>query len=513
MYALVLFLLALFMASPANAPTANAGDQSDFTWRAELQAQNQYKADVCRGLAQGVLKTAYCGNFPINNGGGGGGGNGQAPCNFWVNAQTGSDGNNGTAPGTPFASLTKAQTAARNASGKVVCLEAATWTLTSTFTLTTADNGETWENMPNTVVDSPTIIGTGLFNIWTIGANNLTINGIKFSGYTNYGLEYNEATGGATLTGLLIENCDIGGGTATGTWNSGTITVDNVNGVTIKNNYLHDTPSEGMSLFAYESGAVLDNVLIENNVCERAVTGQTDGGCYYVSDHNGYHSSGNTIIENNYAKDVGASGSNQATSVYLDDSASYWTVKGNVLGPPNPAGSPASSGFSAMGVEVNNGVFNTVENNIIDIGPTTNVAAILFYYGDNPITSLTGPNQTGEVVENNILITNHAGSQDVVQWGNYQYPQFSGSASDYTIGPNLYFNYGSGNILTDGPIASDSNPKTENPDITSNVTNDYTYTLSGSSPIFSAPFNFTALTRGWGPVGFTIPISGQAPSY
>ena len=463
--------------------------------------------DVCRDSSlPGIEKAVYCSQFPINAGGGGGG---QVACTWWV-SPTGSDSNNGTAAGTPFATLAKAQNAAQNSSNKVICLEAGTWTLTSPITMTTADNGEVWENMINTAVDAPIVDGGGnLAEVFELSSGGpFTFNGFTIQHFSQYGIHHDASN---NLSTILIENMSIGGSTITGTWNSGAITINGVNGLTVQNNYIHDMESEGISFFAYNTGNVLDNVLITNNVCLRAVTAMTDGGCIYVSDHNGYHSSGNTLITNNYIKDVGASGSNQATGIYLDDSASYWTLTGNIIGPPNPAGSTAASGYTAMGIEVNNGSFNIIKNNIIDLGPTTNVAAILFYYGDNPITSLTGPNQTGEVVQNNVIITKHAGNQNNIQWGNYQYPQFSGGASDYTIGPNLYWNFGGGQILTTGTVKSDSNPVTSNPTFLNTSTDNYN--LSGSSPVFSAPFNFSALPTTWGPVGFTIPINGQAPSY
>jgi hypothetical protein len=453
----------------------------------------------------GIERINYCGSYPVtppNNGGG--------TCTYYV-SPGGKDTNAGTTFGAPFATLAKLQAALQaSGSGKVGCLEAGTWNVSSPLTFTTADNGETWQNATGTAIGAPILDGGTTVQevIELTSGSGITFNGFTVQNFYAYGIHHDASN---NLANITITNMSIGGTTITGNWSSGAITINGVNGLTVTNNYIHDTSSEGISFFAYDTGNVLDNVLIANNVCLRAVQAQTDGGCIYVSDHNGYKSSGNTIIKNNYIKDVGASGSNQATGIYLDDSASYWTITGNVIGPPNPAGSPASSGYSAMGIEVNNGSYNIITNNIIDIGPSTNVAAVLFYYGDNPITSLTGPHQTGEVVQNNVIITNHAGNQNNVQWGNYQYPQFSGGAGDYTINTNLYWNFGSGNILTDGTVASDTSPHIENPDFSS--TTDYNYTLAGGSPVFSSPFNFTAIQGGWGPSGFTIPINGQAPSY
>lgn len=478
---------------------ANAADD---LWKAEVRAHANPANPYCRSK-DGLQDIAYCGNFPIGTASTG------ATCNYFV-SPTGSDSNNGTSRSTPFLTLTKLQSTLEGASSgsKNGCLMAGTFT-TSGITLTTADNGESWNGDPSSAVDAAIVQGPTVTEIFEISSGSgITFNGFTIQNFANYGIHHDSAT---NIDNITIENMSIGTTNVTGTWSSGAVYINGVDGITISNNYIHDMESEGIALFAYDTGDVLDNVSITNNVCLRTVQAQTDGGCYYASDHNGYKSSGNTTITNNYSKDIGASGSYQGAGIYLDDSASYWTVSGNIIGPPNPAGTPASSGYTAMGIEENNGINNTVKNNIIDLGTTGNVVAVLFYYGDSPATSLVGANQSGEVVQNNIIIADFTGSNDAVQWGNYMYPEFSGTAGDYTIGPNLYYNFGGGQMLTDGPIASDSNPKTENPDFTNTST--YNYNLSGSSPIFSSPFNFTALPTSWGPPSFSVPINGAAPSY
>ncbi len=323
-------------------------------------------------------------------------GAGAAPsgAGFYV-SPTGSDSNPGTLAA-PFATLAKAQQAMEGSSTKTTYVEGGTYHLTSTLTLTSADNGESWDYYPASGVDSAILTGGGsLTTMIELGANNVTIDGLTIEDYGSFGIHHDVGANATPLTGITIENCDIGDSTVTGTWQSGAIFIGNVNGITIANNYIFNVQSMGIALYAYSAGNVLDNVSITGNVVVGAVQGMTDGGAIYVNDHSGYHGS-NISITNNYVADYGSASSSRAAGIYLDDSASYWTVSGNVIGPPNPA-SPNSS-QSDYAVEVNNGSHNTITNNIIDLGSTGNVYDVLWYYGDNPTTSLTGAEPVGRDV-------------------------------------------------------------------------------------------------------------------
>ena len=279
----------------------------------------------------------------------------------------------------------------------------------------------------------------------------------------------------STLTGITIENCNIGDSTATGTWQSGAVFIDNVNGITISHNYIHDVQSEGIALFAFNGGDVLDNVSVTGNVVLDAVQGMTDGGGIYVSDHGGYHGT-NTSITDNYVAGYRSASASRAAGIYLDDSASYWQVTGNVIGPPNPA-SPTSSA-SDYAVEVNNGIYNQIQNNIIDLGTTGNVYDVLWFYGDNQTTSLTGPNQTGETFTNNIVLMDFAGADNPTEHGAYAFFENSGNAGSYTIDDNIYYNYAGGQVKTSGTMVGDSNPIVENPQLSG-----WSYQIASTSPV------------------------------
>jgi Ca-dependent carbohydrate-binding module xylan-binding/Right handed beta helix region len=420
---------------------------------------------------------------------------------FYV-SPTGSDSNPGTLAA-PFATLAKAQQAMEGSSTKTTYVEGGTYHLTSTLTLTSADNGESWDYYPASGVDSAILTGGGsLTTMIELGANNVTIDGLTIEDYGSFGIHHDVGANATPLTGITIENCDIGDSTATGTWQSGAIFIGNVNGITIANNYIFNVQSMGIALYAYSAGNVLDNVSITGNVVVGAVQGMTDGGAIYVNDHSGYHGS-NISITNNYVADYGSASSSRAAGIYLDDSASYWTVSGNVIGPPNPA-SPNSS-QSDYAVEVNNGSHNTITNNIIDLGSTGNVYDVLWYYGDNPTTSLTGPSQTGETFANNIVISNFSGSDSPREDGTYAFYENSGSAGGYTIDNNVYYNYGGGQMLTNGPVASDANPSMKNP-----MLSGWDYVVASNSPAMA--LGFKTIAGGWGPAGFTIPEIDPTPS-
>ena len=420
---------------------------------------------------------------------------------FYV-SPTGSDSNPGTLAA-PFATLAHAQQAMEGSSIKTTYIEGGTYHLTSTLTLTSADNGESWDYYPANGVDSAILTGGGsLTTMIEVGANNITIDGLTIEDYGQFGIHHDAGANATPITGLTVENCKIGDSTVTGTWQSGAVFIGNVNGITIANNYIFDVQSMGIALYAYNAGNVLDNVSITGNVVIGAVQGMTDGGSIYVSDHGGYHGT-NTSITNNYVADYGSASSSRASGIYLDDSASYWTVSGNVIGPPNPA-SPNSS-QSCYAIEVNNGIDNTFTNNVIDLGTTGNVYAMFCYYGDSPATSLTGPSQSGEVFTHNIVMADFSGADSPTEGGAYAFYENSGSASDYTINNNVYYNYGGGQMLTNGPVASDSNPTNANPDVSG-----WDYLVASSSP--AEALGWKTIAGGWGPAGFAIPETGWTPS-
>lgn len=62
-------------------------------------------------------------------------------------------------------------------------------------------------------------------------------------------------------------------------------------------------------------------------------------------------------------------------------------------------------------------------------------------------------------------------------------------------------------LATTGSGGTDAAPSTLDPQLT-----DWQYTISGASPVLSAPVSFADLCRTWGPPGFTVPHTGLVPS-
>jgi hypothetical protein len=152
---------------------------------------------------------------------------------------------------------------------------------------------------------------------------------------------------------------------------------------------------------------------------------------------------------------------------------------------------------------VNSGSNNAVIGNIIDLGSSAMVLAVAAG-GSDPKWGMEGNNWSG-----NIIISNFAGRQRTSISGDtgYTWYQPFGPASNFAIKTNVYYNYGGGEVRTDGKLASDSNSIVGDPQIAG-----WTYMIASSSIAFRKPVNFAPIAGGWGPPGFVIPRDGTAPS-
>src|SRR6185312_11512609 len=162
---------------------------------------------------------------------------------FYV-APNGNDSNAGT-EASPFATLARAQQAMENSSIKATYVEGGTYHMSSSLTLTAADNGETWQYYPKTGVDSAVLDGGNSVSGGIISIGNSANN--------------------------TIENCDIGFNTVTA-WNSAGIYLwDTAPHTSILNNYVHDVGSMGIAINPYNGGNTDDGSVISGNVVVRAV--------------------------------------------------------------------------------------------------------------------------------------------------------------------------------------------------------------------------------------------------
>jgi VCBS repeat-containing protein len=410
---------------------------------------------------------------------------------FFV-SPNGNDGNPGTIDA-PFATLARAQEAMENSSIKATYVEAGTYNLSSTLTLTSADNGETWQYYPANGVDTAVLDGGGNADPIAINsANNITIDGLKVQNFHALGI----STSGQN-DHITVENCDVGFNNASPGTTAAGISLGGTN-LMVKNNYVHDMVSMGISLWAYDAGTSLDGSVVSGNVVLRTVEASSDGGAIYVNMKSTGDAGGHVLITNNFVRDYGSAGNTSANGIYLDDNASNVTVSGNVIGPASTQAGIASSGFF-----VHNGNNDHIFGNVLDLGASGGEYTVQWGFDSGSIT-----NMSGNTFTNNIVISGFTGNQNTIGWANgVSYVQGGGNPSDYTIQDNVYFNYAGGQVRTDGNLSTDSNPIFENPQISG-----WSYQITKSSPVFTAPINFSAILGGWGPPGFVIPQTGAVPS-
>lgn len=426
------------------------------------------------------------------------GGSSGASCNYFV-APTGNDRNNGMSATTPFATLEKAQDAVRRGRKKVVCLRGGMYDRKDRLTLTSSDNGETWQYYPPDGINSAVLDGGNRVD-WMIdikGGSDITINGLKIQHFTTYGVIVEGGGKNTTTAGNTVENCDAGYNTVSD-WNSGGIYFwGDAPRSTIRHNYVHDVGSMGIGLNPYDARESIDGSVISGNAVLRAAQRVSDSGAIYVSGHGGTQTS-HVSVAGNFVRDYGAPHVTKAIGIYLDDNASNVTVAGNIVGPAAPG-----TGDSATGIFLHNGHDNHIGGNIIDLGNSAGQYTVQWGHDHASIAGMGGNTFTG-----NIVISNFAGKQNTVGFMNgYSYIQSPGTpASWYSIRDNVYYNRGGGQVRTDGPVAGDSNPIFANLQISG-----ATYAIAPGSRAFASPVNFPPIAGGWGPPGFVVPPS-RTPS-
>ncbi len=430
-------------------------------------------------------------------------------CKYFV-AVTGSDSNDGTSAATSFATLKKAQAYARRSRSKVVCLRASTYNLNGTLTLTEADSGETWSYYAPDGVNTAVLDGGGQNVIDINGASNITIDGLKLQ---NGDVAVIQVLGSRS-NDIVIENCDVGfTHNASGATTAGILVSDATNS-TIANNYVHDTTGQGISLFAYTAGTSIDGDVVTGNVVLRAGKANSDIGAIYTNMKGTGLNGGHVTISNNFIGDTGVASLNNAmVGIYLDDNSSNVTVTGNVVGPPAAGAVNSGNANFTSAFVVHNGANDTISGNIVDLGASGMVATVNWGQDSGNL----GQGMSGETFTGNIVISSFSGHQQTTESGitgysyfaSYNYTSPTPTPSDFTIANNIYFNYGGGQVRTDGfGGANDTSPIFANPQISG-----ATYTITSGSPAFSSPVNFAPIIGGWGPPGFVIPQSATIPPH
>ena len=461
-----------------------------------------------------VAYAVYCGQVTVPGGGGTGGGAPGTPpaCHFYVAASGGSDGNTGLTSVTPFATLEHAQSVMEGllpATSKVVCLKAGTYARTAVLNLGSADSGETWEYDPASGVNTAILDGGGTVDLVNLsGVANLTWDGIKMQNMLGHAF-YNG--GGDNNT---IENSDISNNHGSSVCGDGfppMFCIGPGKNWQLLNNYVHNTISQGIADFAYNSGESIDGLLIQGNVVLSACQSVADCGGIYINMHSTGINGGHVTIKNNFVRDWGSSaltGTGGMRCIYLDDNTSNTTVQGNVCGPPTLGGINSGNENNSGDAIVNGGTNNVFTGNIFDIGSSGRIA--VEGGGGNSGNAAPGmPSANVTSIINNLILYDFSGPY-IDSWSGVQgfaYYQ-AGPASSYTFGGNGYVQFSSGGgVFTGGQVQNDTSATTITP---ANLKcNGYLYTLDPTSAVFSSPINFTPIIGGWGPPGFVIPTSNN----
>jgi hypothetical protein len=425
-------------------------------------------------------------------------GSGVSVSAFYV-ATTGSDSNPGTLA-SPFATLTKCQTAMRASAGATLtCLvRGGTYTPTSAgaacsrpsavLILTTpADDGETWSYYPPDGYNSAIINGqasgsSGLAEGVCSNASNLTIDGIFWENYQLYGIEIDSGSN------VIVSNGEVSNITNSGaTGTAGIVTQCMPNGQ-IVHNIVTNTVDLGIATFPTSNNCV-DNLLIANNYVSGACSFWADCGGIYLENIAAQTQSGE-VVEYNYVANNGGGGGGDL--YYLDDGTSNVTLTGNV-------GRGTSGNYPFL--NVHSGSNNTFRGNIADLSTQSGQQIIAAAY-ESPYT------MSGNTWEDNLIVANApspAGSGYVCNVATCQ----------LTLTPNGYNNYAGGNVTAAGSLGTDTGAIQG---ITPNFGCGWLYNLPSNSPVYAALPSFPVQPSGWGaagfwgPPGFTIPRTGTVPS-
>jgi hypothetical protein len=261
-------------------------------------------------------------------------------------------------------------------------------------------------------------------------------------------------------------------------------------GVTLKHNYVHDCASQGIGLFAYQAGLVLDDVVIDSNVVLRAVQSVPDGGAIYMIMVHNYTAS-SVVVSNNFVRDYGTATVSRAHGIYFDEGSNHVVAKGNVIGAAT-AGSKLETGCL-----IADGHDNRFEGNICDVGTTGFAWTGVWWYPGNELFTPENNTYTG-----NVVVSRFAGNQETSAYNvsGPSFVQIASPAGDPVIRGNLFHNYGGGQVRTDGNHVSDADPVLADP-----LCSGSEYTLASGSPAFNAPVSFEPIVGGWGPPGFVVP--------
>jgi len=275
---------------------------------------------------------------------------------FYV-SPTGSDSNNGLSASEPFLTLEKAQTAMEGSSTKTTYLLGGTYARSTTLTLGTNDEGESWLGYPGEVPElngkESTAVGI------SVGGANITVRWLTIDSYTQSGIEVQNTTGS------LIDSNIVQDLSSDGFNEGGIVLIENVSGMTITHNSIYNVGWAGIAVSNGPTDSI-SNILIAYNKINTTCTKLNDCGAIYAENRN--HNTTDAVIQNNVISNYGTTSMTSASKgIYLDDELSFVTVEDNIV-----------YGTGTYGFQIHGGDHNTFKNNIFDI--SNSIALGLYQY-------------------------------------------------------------------------------------------------------------------------------------
>jgi hypothetical protein len=403
---------------------------------------------------------------------------------FYVSPK-GSDSGDGSL-GSPFLTLTKAQTAMRASGGTKlttylrggVYAPANIASCGCGLNLASADDGETWSYYPPDGVDSAIIdggstgAGTGIDTIISVaGSTNVTINGLTLRNFDFAGV------GGVNSTKITAKNNIIYNGFQTAQYGAQGITCGQTcTSWSVLNNVMHDITGGGANIVSAQSGDV-SNLIYSGNFVYNTCTSPDDGGdCGALYTQDNTAKSTNLSITGNFVRDGNPwRGQNAGSAIYLDDCLSNATVSGNVITGTNGANTTFIHG----------GENDVYVGNIIDLGTYGQHISGWQTSGNTNCNVMTGNKYTG-----NIIVSKNGGSFTDLSYPHTKTP---------TVQNNIYFSY-AGSAINASPETEDVN---KDPELSG------CYSVDPSSPAYA--IGFSPLLQNWGPPGFKMPSGATIP--
>ncbi len=327
------------------------------------------------------------------------------------------------------------------------------------------------------------------------GSSGSTIRGLVIRDFHNYGIEISVSSMNNTISNNFIGRMNSSGVNVAGEENGYGIVVrstyNTIGGTTSTGNVLSGNSANGLYIDGVRNTATGN--IIGLNAAGTAALANTSHGVYVTANGAGTVIGGTTatarnIISGNGQDGIVIDGANSQTmrgisiqgnyigtdingttaigntrfGVYLFQQASGVTIGGSVTGAGN-----LISGNSNTGIQVDNGIYNTIQGNTIglntsgsalgnanngitlngaaynQIGGTTALAANTIGASTNEGILVTGASATGNTIQGNFIGTNSSGASGL---GNGRFGVwFASSASGNTLGGTAA---GAGNVIS-----------------------------------------------------------------